>query len=63
MTKREIVDVEITFYGETEKAWGVWEGKYQSNGEKLIVWLPKSLIDRDGATFTGPEWLKEKGVR
>ena len=53
----DIVDIDIDYISETEKAYRV------SNGDKKF-WLPKSQVEYDGAgTFSMPEWLAdEKGL-
>ena len=55
MSKRELVDIEAELRGETDTAFRLYDGK-------TTEWVPKSLVERDGKTFTMPEWLaQEKG--
>ena len=61
--RSDLIDVECTFVRETEKAFAVWEGELDEKGQRVLIWLPKSIVERDGDFFTGPEWLfKEKGL-
>ena len=46
----DLVDLELVFLGETDKAFRVGYGD-------VTLWLPRSLVERDGNTFTMPEWL------
>lgn len=54
--KSDLVDVEAAFRMEGQAAWAVWNGE-KDGGREVWVWLPKSLVERDGETFTMPEWL------
>lgn len=57
----EIDHVEQKF--ETAKAYGVTEGELDDDDKEVIIWLPKSYVDKDGKTFLVPEWLAiEKGL-
>lgn len=52
----DLVDLELTVLVETTAAYRVTDGT-------KTVWIPKSQCERDGDTFTMPEWLgKEKGL-
>ena len=52
--KSDLVEIDAEVRGETAKAWRISDGDRE-------VWLPKSQVERDGSTFTMPEWLaKEK---
>jgi hypothetical protein len=56
--KSDIVDIDGSIVGETEKA-------YRFDGGTITVWLPKSQVewDADGRTMAMPEWLAlEKGL-
>jgi hypothetical protein len=54
--KSDLIDIAAELIGETDKAFHVDDGDHR-------VWLPKSQVERDGQTFTLPEWLaKEKGL-
>lgn len=57
----EVDHVEQRF--ETAKAYGVTEGEVDDDGKEVIIWLPKSQVQKEGNVFHVPEWLaKEKGL-
>ncbi len=61
--KSDLVDVCCELRHETEKAFGVYEGEIDDKGKPVLIWLPKSQVERDGDIFTMPEWLaKDKGL-
>jgi hypothetical protein len=49
----DLVDLKLELLRETEKAFGV------DNGDNVgkITWLPKSMVEREGDTFTMPKSL------
>jgi hypothetical protein len=53
VAKQELVELELVFITDTELAWGVKEDEVDNH----IIWLPKQYVERDGSTFTIPEWL------
>jgi hypothetical protein len=56
---KELVDLELYFVTDTDLSWGVKEDEEDDD----IIWLSKKLVERDGKTFTIPEWLAiEKGL-
>lgn len=60
--KSDLVDIELTLRINGDAAYAVWNGK-RDKGREVWVWLPKSLVERDGSIFTMPEWLAiEKGL-
>ena len=65
MREPELVTISSILYTETEKAYGLWEGKIDRKGGKILIWVPKQFVeyDRDVKEFTMPEWLAtEKGL-
>ena len=59
-----LVDVDVEVMHETDKAYLVWDGRSDSDGEKIKTWLPKSQVEYDVETesMAMPEWLAiEKG--
>lgn len=60
--KSDLVDIEVEMRMEGSAAYAVWTGE-NDGGREVWIWLPKSLVTRDGDTFTMPEWLAiEKGL-
>jgi hypothetical protein len=60
MKKSEIIDVELTYLGESLRAWKVLD---RQNGKNVVVWLPKAVVERDGSIFTMPRtFAAEKGL-
>jgi hypothetical protein len=54
--ERETVEIEAELIRETELA-------YLINDGEIECWVPKSLTEHDGESFTMPEWLaQEKGL-
>lgn len=54
--KGDLVDLRLRTLGESDKAWKVTD-------DDQTFWLPKSQVERDGDTYTLPEWLAtEKGL-
>jgi hypothetical protein len=54
--RAHLVDILAEVRRETDKAWLIFDGAREA-------WLPKSKVERDGSTFTLPEWLaREKGL-
>lgn len=63
--KDELVDVDDRICAvDTGKAYGLWDGTtYNRRGGKHLVWVPSSLVERDGNVFTMPFWLaKDNGL-
>lgn len=53
-----MVDIDLVTHRETLKAWCV---SLDEDSEK--VWLPKSMVERDGDNYTIPEKMaEEKGL-
>lgn len=48
--KSDLVDISAKLIAETDRAFHIDDGGRQ-------VWLPKSQVERDGDTYTMPEWL------
>ena len=56
--KSDLVDIDLITHHETAKAWCV---SLDEDSEE--VWLPKSMVEREGDTYTIPERLaEEKGL-
>lgn len=61
--KSDLVDIELSYRHENDRAYGVFNDERKPDGTEKWIWLPKSLVERDGDTFTMPEWLAiEKGL-
>lgn len=59
--KSDLVDLELVprDHSSTERAWAVDD----PNKDFGLIFLPKSLIERDDNTYTMPSWLAlEKGL-
>ena len=54
--KSDLVDIEAKLIGESAAAYRIDDGERKE-------WVPKSLVERDGDTFTMPRWIAdEKGL-
>ena len=57
----DLVDLTLECTGETPKAFKIHH--WTERGGDVDIWLPKSLVEREGSLFTMPEWLAiEKGL-
>lgn len=57
--KSDLHDFEMTIHAETDKAYLLSD----TGDEEDAQWFAKSMIERDGSTFTMSEWLAtEKGL-
>ncbi len=64
-TDPKLVDVDaVELKRETEKAYGLSQGELDANDREIIIWVPKSQVERNqDGTFTMPEWLAmDKGL-
>lgn len=53
-----LADIDAELHKETDKAFLVWDGKEDKEGQPVKVWLPKSQVENNNdGTFTMPEWL------
>lgn len=62
--KSNIVDIAAEVHHETDKAYLLYDGRDDRDGEPIKSWLPKSQVENNGdGTFAIPEWLaQEKGM-
>lgn len=65
--KSDLIEVEVEFRMEKGGGIAVFNGDFKEdeygNQREDWIWLPKSLVERDGNIFTMPEWLaQDKGL-
>ena len=62
--KSNLVDIDVEIHHETEKAFLVYAGEDDKDGNPIKIWLPKSKVENnDDGTITMLEWLAvEKGL-
>ena len=61
-SKDNIIEVDdYTLFTETDKAYGLWDGKSMNiRGGKKLVWVPKSITKFEDGVLQVPEWLATK---
>ncbi len=61
-SQAEIIEIDdYTVFNETDKAYGLWDGKSTNNrGGKKLVWIPKSVSSYVDGVLHLPEWLAIK---
>jgi hypothetical protein len=61
--KSDLVEISALYRMEKGAGIAIWDGERDGTGREVWTWLPASLVERDGDTFTMPEWLAlQKGL-
>lgn len=62
--KIALAEVEAELGWETDKAFGLDVGRHDRRGQKILIFVPKALVEDNGdGSYTMPEWLaKDKGL-
>lgn len=60
----KLVDIDAEIRHETDKAYLIWDGREDKDGNPIEVWLPKAKCqNNDDGTITVEEWLAlDKGL-